>query len=45
VQPTAESFQAAASNADWTHAPGYYVILTDQPGERSSAALASVNFT
>src|SRR5260370_1812560 len=29
------AFQAAASNADWAKAPGYYVILTDQPGEAS----------
>lgn len=35
VQPTVASFQAAASNADWSKAPGYYVILTDQPGEVS----------
>lgn len=35
VQPTVEAFQAAASNADWAKAPGYYVILTDQPGEKS----------
>ena len=35
VQPTIASFQAAASNADWSKAPGYYVILTDQPGEAS----------
>ena len=35
VQPTIEAFQAAASNADWAKAPGYYVILTDQPGEAS----------
>jgi phosphate transport system substrate-binding protein len=41
VQPTVEAFQAAASNADWTHAPGYYVILTDQPGEKSWPITAS----
>jgi phosphate transport system substrate-binding protein len=41
VQPTDESFQAAASNADWAHAPGYYVILTDQPGENSWPVTAS----
>jgi phosphate transport system substrate-binding protein len=35
VQPTVAGFQAAASNADWSKAPGYYVILTDQPGEAS----------
>jgi phosphate transport system substrate-binding protein len=41
VQPTVEAFQAAASNADWTKAPGYYVILTDQPGEKSWPITAS----
>jgi phosphate transport system substrate-binding protein len=41
VQPTVESFQAAAANADWTHAPGYYVILTDQPGDKSWPITAS----
>jgi phosphate transport system substrate-binding protein len=41
VQPTNEGFQAAASNADWAHAPGYYVILTDQPGDKSWPIVAS----
>jgi phosphate transport system substrate-binding protein len=41
VQPTVASFQAAASNADWAKAPGYYVILTDQPGEQSWPITAS----
>jgi phosphate transport system substrate-binding protein len=35
VQPTIASFQAAAANADWAKAPGYHVILTDQPGDQS----------
>src|SRR5476649_1433901 len=35
VAPSAESFQAAASNADWAHADGYYLILTDQAGAKS----------
>ena len=35
VQPTVQTFQAAAANADWSKAPGYYVILTDQQGEAS----------
>jgi phosphate transport system substrate-binding protein len=35
VAPSAESFQAAASNADWSHAPNYYLILTDQAGAQS----------
>lgn len=32
VNPTADSFQAAAANADWAHAPGFKLILNDQPG-------------
>jgi phosphate transport system substrate-binding protein len=35
VAPTVAAFQAAAANADWAHAPGYYQILTDQPGGES----------
>ena len=35
VAPDAETFQAAAANADWAHAPGYHLILTNQPGEKS----------
>jgi phosphate transport system substrate-binding protein len=41
VQPTTEGFQAAAANADWANAPGYYLILTDQPGEKSWPIVAS----
>jgi len=35
VDPDSKSFQAAAANADWSHAPGYYMVLTDQPGAES----------
>jgi len=35
VAPNAESFQAAAANADWAAADSYYLILTDQPGVKS----------
>lgn len=35
VSPTIESFQAAAANADWNNAPGFYMVLTNQPGEKS----------
>ena len=35
VSPTAENFQAAAAGADWAHAKGYYMVLTDQPGANS----------
>src|SRR5712692_3887417 len=32
IPPSAASFQAAATSADWEKAEGFYVILTDQPG-------------
>ena len=35
VVPSAESFQAAAANADWVKADSYYLILTDQAGGNS----------
>jgi phosphate transport system substrate-binding protein len=35
VAPSAESFQAAAANADWAAADSYYLILTDQAGAKS----------
>jgi phosphate transport system substrate-binding protein len=35
VEPTSAAFQAAAANADWEHAPGFYLVLTDQPGKDS----------
>ena len=35
VSPDAKTFQAAAANADWSKAPGFYLLLTDQPGKDS----------
>src|ERR1700749_2569862 len=35
VAPTAEAFQAAAANADWSSQPGFGVILANQPGDQS----------
>jgi len=35
VDPNSASFQAAAANADWGHAKGFYMVLTDQPGAES----------
>lgn len=35
VAPTSANFQAAAVGADWAHAKGYYLVLTDQPGTNS----------
>ena len=35
VEPSSKTFQAAAANADWSHAKGFYVVLTNQPGKDS----------
>jgi phosphate transport system substrate-binding protein len=35
VAPEAKAFQAAAANADWAKAEGFYLILTDQAGAAS----------
>jgi len=35
VAPSDNTFKAAAAGADWKNAPGYYVILTHQPGKAS----------
>jgi len=35
VAPDDKSFQAAAAGADWKNAPGFYEILTDEPGKDS----------
>ena len=35
LQPENSTFQAAAAGAKWQEAPGFYMILTDQPGQNS----------
>ena len=35
VSPSSATFQAAAANDDWTKAPGFYLLLTDQSGKES----------
>jgi phosphate transport system substrate-binding protein len=35
VDPTAESFMAAAANADWEGTPGFGVVLTNESGANS----------
>ncbi len=35
VSPNDKSFQAAAAGADWKNAPGFYEILTEEPGRNS----------
>ena len=41
VEPITETFAAAAANADWKNAAGFYLLLTDQPGEKSWPITAS----
>jgi phosphate transport system substrate-binding protein len=35
LAPSIETFQAAAASADWKNAPGYYLMLNNEPGEKS----------
>jgi phosphate transport system substrate-binding protein len=35
VAPTAANFKAAAAGAKWNEAPGFYLLLLDQPGATS----------
>jgi len=35
LDPTMDAFQAAAANADFTKVKNFYLILTDQPGDKS----------
>jgi phosphate transport system substrate-binding protein len=35
LEPGGKVFQAAAANADWKNAHGFYLILTDLPGKES----------
>lgn len=35
VDPSISTFRSAAANAAWEKAPGFYVVLTDQPGKNS----------
>lgn len=41
VQPNAESFQAAAASAEWTKARDFYLVMTDESGERAYPVTAS----
>ncbi|HEX5453344.1 MAG TPA: phosphate ABC transporter substrate-binding protein PstS [Stellaceae bacterium] len=43
VSPGADTFQAAAAHADWTEAPGFYLLLTNEPG-RDSWPITSATF-
>ena len=35
VTAVPEAIMAAAAGADWAHAPGFYMIITDSPGAKS----------
>jgi len=35
AEPDDDSFKAAAANADWSKAPGMFLVLTNQPGKAS----------
>ena len=41
VAPESDAFAAAAANADWKNAAGFYLLLTDQPGAKSWPITAS----
>jgi len=41
VQPTMETFQSAAANADFTKVQDFYLVLTDQPGAQSWPIVAA----
>lgn len=40
-EPNAESFAAAAANADWAHAPGFKLLIANQPGPKTWPISAS----
>lgn len=42
TKPDAESFQAAAVNANWADAKDFYLIMTDAPGETAYPIAATV---
>ncbi len=42
VQPSAETFAAAAASADWANAKDFYLVMTNAPGENSWPITASV---
>jgi phosphate transport system substrate-binding protein len=43
VQPSADSFQAAAASADWANAQDFHLIMTDAPGA-DAWPIAATNF-
>ena len=42
ILPSAESFAAAAANADWTNAKDFYLVITNAPGAESWPIAATV---
>ena len=44
VQPSADSFAAAAASADWTNAKDFDLVITDAPGEQAWP-ITAITFT
>ena len=42
IEPSLESFQAAAASADWSKAKDFHLVITDAPGAKSWPIAASV---
>ena len=42
IVPSAESFAAAAKNAEWTKAQDFYLVITNAPGDESYPIAATV---
>ena len=42
VEPSAETFQAAAASADWKNSQDFHLVITNAPGENSWPIAASV---
>ncbi len=43
IEPSLESFQAAAASADWANAKDFYLVMTDAPGDQAWP-IAATNF-
>jgi len=43
VQPSLETFRAAAASADWANAPDFHLVITNAPGE-NAWPIAATNF-
>jgi phosphate transport system substrate-binding protein len=42
IKPSAQTFQVAASSADWAATKDFYLVMTDAPGEQSYPITSAV---